>query len=124
VRGMLKYFYIEDDTGVLFGANGSALTALLIAISGVVPLAKVTIPAGLMWVYLLGLVFAFLSKAMIQLTNDDTLQREKLQHMRDLSIASRNELISRQNYPTRSMSIGGRWRLATKHCSVQMARLA
>jgi hypothetical protein len=91
VRGDAKVLYIEDDTGVLFGANGSALTALLIGISGVVPLAKVSIPAGVMWVYLLGIVFAFLSKAMIQLINDDTSQREKLQHMLDLLIAARNE---------------------------------
>jgi hypothetical protein len=82
----LKYFYIEDDTGTLFAANGTALTALLVGITNIVPLIKFPIPTLPMWLYFLGLIFAFFSKAMVQIMNEDTLQREKLQNARDFLV--------------------------------------
>lgn len=87
----VRYFYVEDDTAVLFGANGTALTALLIGVTDFIPLAKFSIPTDPMWLYFLGLIFAFLAKGMIQLINDDTLQREKLQNMRDLVTSAQKE---------------------------------
>lgn len=90
----IKYFYVEDDTAVLFAANGTALTALLVGITDIVPLVKFPLPTYPMWLYFLGLIFAFLAKAMIQLINGDTLQREKLQNGRDVLMAAtkKNEL--------------------------------
>lgn len=90
----IKYFYIEDDTAVLFAANGTALTALLVGVADVIPLINFPIPTYPMWLYFLGLIFAFLSKAMIQLTNGDILQREKLQNARDfmMQVTSKPDL--------------------------------
>lgn len=85
----IKYFYVEDDTAVLFAANGTALTALLVGIKDVIPLIKFQLPTYPMWLYFLGLIFAFLSKAMIQLINSDTLERERLQNARDLVLEGR-----------------------------------
>lgn len=87
----IKYFYVEDDTGVLFAANGTALTALLVGLTDIVPLVKFAIPTFPMWLYLFGLIFAFLSKGMIQLINGDGLQREKLQNARDVMMAAAKE---------------------------------
>ncbi|MER8670443.1 hypothetical protein NKH45_25240 [Mesorhizobium sp. M1156] len=87
----IKYFYVEDDTAVLFAANGTALTALLVGLKDIVPAITFPIPTFPIWLYLLGLIFAFLSKAMIQLINGDTLQRERLQNARDLLIAALKE---------------------------------
>jgi len=87
----MKYFYVEDDTAVLFAANGTALTALLVGITDIVPLVKFLLPTYPMWLYFMGLIFAFLAKAMIQLINGDTLQREKLQNGRDVMIAASTE---------------------------------
>lgn len=84
-----KYFYVEDDTAVLFAANGTALTALLVGISDVVPLLKSEMPTYPMWIYFIGLIFAFFAKMMIQLINGDIRQREKLQHARDFIIETR-----------------------------------
>jgi hypothetical protein len=86
----IKYFYVEDDSAVLFGANGTALTLLLVGIKDIVPMAKFSIPTDPLWLYFMGLIFAFLSKGMIQLLNDDTLQREKLQNMRDILTTAKN----------------------------------
>lgn len=80
----IKYFYVEDDTAVLFAANGTALTALLVGIKDLIPLIKFQLPTYPIWLYFVGLIFAFLSKAMIQLINNDTLQRERLQDARDV----------------------------------------
>lgn len=85
----MKYFYVEDDTAILFAANGTALTAMLIGVKDVIPLIKFQLPTYPMWLYFLGLIFAFLSKAMIQLINSDTQQRERLQNIRDFVIESR-----------------------------------
>jgi hypothetical protein len=87
----IKYFYVEDDTAVLFAANGTALTVLLAGITNVVPLVKFSIPTYPMWLYFFGLIFAFLSKAMIQLINDDVMQREKQQNARDVMMAADKE---------------------------------
>lgn len=91
----IKYFYIEDDTGVLFAANGTALTALMVGVTEIVPLIKFQFPTLPMWFYFVGLICAFVSKAMIQMTNSDTLQREKLQSARDTLM----EAESKQNLP-------------------------
>jgi hypothetical protein len=87
----MKYFYVEDDTAVLFAANGTALTVLLVGVTDIVPLVKFPIPTYPIWLYFFGLIFAFLSKAMIQLINGDILQREKLQNARDVMMAAEKQ---------------------------------
>ncbi|HEX8044471.1 hypothetical protein [Rhizobium sp.] len=79
----VKYFYISDDTAILFGANGTALTATLAAVSGMISNVKFPIPTFPMWIYFLGLIFAFLAKAIIGIFNDDVREREKSQSVRD-----------------------------------------
>lgn len=112
----IKYFYFEDDTGVLFAANGTALTALLVGITNIVPLLKFPVPTYPMWLFFLGLIFAFLSKAMIQLINDDTLQREKLQSSRDFIVSALKE----PNLPQEmSASLNASWKdMESKHGSL------
>jgi hypothetical protein len=84
----MKYHVVDDDTAVLFAGNGTALTALLIGVSNVMSLGNIPIPTASMWLYFLGLIFAFLSKAMIQLINGDIVEREKLNSMREFVIES------------------------------------
>ncbi|MDR7222479.1 hypothetical protein [Aminobacter aminovorans] len=79
----VKFFYIEDDTAVLFGANGTALTASLAAVAGFISDIKFPIPTFPLWAFFLGLVFAFLSKAIITIYNGDVREREKGQSIRD-----------------------------------------
>jgi len=79
-----KFIYIEDDTAVLFAANGAPLLALIGAFADIVPLQKFSMPALAMWLYLFGLFFIFLSKIIIQAFNDDMRQRERLQNGRDI----------------------------------------
>jgi hypothetical protein len=87
----IKYYYVEDDTAVLFAGNGTALTALLVGITDLVSQLKFPIPTFPMWLYFVGLIFAFLSKAMIQLINGDIFQREKLQNARDVMMAAQKQ---------------------------------
>lgn len=81
-----KYFYVDDDTAILVGANGSALAALLLNAANIVSELKLPMPAVPMWMYLAGLLLAFAAKAIIELQNSDVRQREKLQHGRDFII--------------------------------------
>lgn len=90
-----KYFYIDDDTAVLFAANGTPLLAVMATITDIIPMSKISIPTFPMWIYLFGLVFAFIAKAMIQLMNDDIRQREKLQYGRDFTV----EALGREDLP-------------------------
>jgi hypothetical protein len=78
-----KFFYIEDDTAMLFASNGTALAALLIGIPDILPLLDFPVPTYPMWLFFAGLFLAFGAKSVIQLQNEDTRQREKLQHARD-----------------------------------------
>lgn len=78
-----KFFYVDDDTAILVGANGTALAALLLNAADIVSVLKLPMPTVPMWVYLAGLLLAFAAKAIIQLQNGDIRQREKLQHGRD-----------------------------------------
>lgn len=84
----VQYFYIDDDTAVLFAANGTALTALLVGLPDIVPLMKIPLPTYPMWIYFGGLIFAFCAKLIIQLVNGDTRQREKLQAARTFLLAA------------------------------------
>ncbi len=79
----VKFFKVEDDTAILFGANGTALTATLAAVAGMIADVKFSIPVFPIWLYFLGLIFAFGSKAVIMLYNGDILEREKGQAVRD-----------------------------------------
>ena len=47
----VKYFAIEDDTAILFGANGTALTAALAAIAGMISDIKFSLPIFPLWFY-------------------------------------------------------------------------
>lgn len=85
-----KFFYIEDDTAILFASNGTALAAILVGLPDVLPLIDFPLPTYPMWIYFLGLIFAFMSKSVIQVQNGDMRQREKLQANRDW-IMSANE---------------------------------
>jgi hypothetical protein len=87
----VKYFYIEDDTAVLFGANGTALTAVLAGASGLVSENKIDMPTLPMWMFLIGLVFAFIAKSVIMAFNDNVKQREKSQAVRDFLMEARKE---------------------------------
>ncbi|WP_043615081.1 hypothetical protein [Ensifer sp. ZNC0028] len=79
----VKFFYVEDDTAILFGANGTALTATLAAVAGMISEVKFSIPTVPMWIYFLGLIFAFGSKIVIMIYNGDIREREKSQAARD-----------------------------------------
>lgn len=79
----VKFFKVEDDTAILFGANGTALTASLAAVAGMISNIKFPIPTFPMWIYFLGLIFAFGSKMVIMIYNGDILEREKSQATRD-----------------------------------------
>ncbi len=81
-----KFLYVEDDTAILVGANGTALAALLLNATDIVSVLKLPMPALPMWTYLVGLLLAFSAKAIIQIMNDDIRQREKLQQARDFYI--------------------------------------
>lgn len=83
-----KFFYIEDDTAMLFASNGSALAALLVGLPDVLPLLDFPLPTYPMWLFFTGLFLAFGSKSVIQLQNEDMRQREKLQHSRDWVIST------------------------------------
>ena len=90
-----KFIYIEDDTAVLFAANGTPLLAVMAAFADIVPLQKFSMPILSMWLYLFGLVFIFFSKMIIQWFNDDMRQRERLQNGRDILL----ETMSRDDLP-------------------------
>ncbi len=79
----VKYFYVEDDTAILFGANGTALTATLAAVAGMISDIKFAIPTFPLWAYFAGLIFAFISKSVIMIYNGDVKEREKSQAVRD-----------------------------------------
>lgn len=85
----VKYFYVDDDTAILFGANGTGLTATLVATSGALSSTTISMPTFPMWCYLSGLVFAFASKSVIMLYNNDVKQRERSQSARDFLIEAR-----------------------------------
>jgi hypothetical protein len=85
----VRYFYVDDDTAILFGANGTALTAALAAAGGMISNIKFAIPTFPMWIYLLGLIFAFISKIVIMTYNGDTREREKSQSVRDFLLEAR-----------------------------------
>ncbi|MGV2099741.1 hypothetical protein [Rhizobium sp. 21-4511-3d] len=87
----VKYFYVDDDTAILFGANGTALTAALAAAGGMISDVKFAIPTFPMWIYLLGLIFAFVSKMVITAYNGDTREREKSQSVRDFLLEVRQD---------------------------------
>lgn len=78
----VRFFYIDDDTAVLFAANGTALTALLVGLADIVPLIQFSLPTFPMWAYFSGLIFAFFAKMVIQLINTDMRKRENLQAIR------------------------------------------
>ncbi|MGO6815623.1 hypothetical protein ELI02_22400 [Rhizobium leguminosarum] len=75
----VKFFNVEDDTAILFGANGTALTATLAAVAGMISDIKFSIPTFPMWIYFLGLIFAFGSKMVVMTYNGDIREREKSQ---------------------------------------------
>ena len=87
----VKYFYIEDDTGALLGANGTALTAALAAMAGLVSEVKFAIPTLPLWLYFLGLATAFVSKYVISVFNNDVRERERSQFMRDFHSEAQSE---------------------------------
>jgi hypothetical protein len=87
----VRYFYIDDDTAVLFGANGTALTTALVGATGIISDVQIELPVFPLWSYLVGLVSAFISKAVINLFNDDVRAREKAQAARDFLIDAMNE---------------------------------
>ncbi|TCL96103.1 hypothetical protein C8J38_101456 [Rhizobium sp. PP-WC-2G-219] len=87
----VKYFVIEDDTAILFGANGTALTAALAAIAGMISDIKFSLPIYPLWFYFLGLIFAFVSKSIIALVNSDTRERERSQSVRDFLMEVRSD---------------------------------
>ncbi len=72
---------------MLFASNGTALAAILVGLPDVLPLIDFPLPTYPMWVYFLGLIFAFMSKSVIQIQNGDMRQREKLQAARDWIIS-------------------------------------
>jgi hypothetical protein len=112
----IKYYYVNDDTAVLFAGNGTALTGLLVGITNLVPLIKFPIPTFPMWIYFFGLIFAFLSKAMIQLVNDDTFQREKMQNARDVLLAAEQTL---QDSDDKTDQLEAAWKLIeTQHSTL------
>ncbi|KSV75553.1 hypothetical protein N185_17075 [Sinorhizobium sp. GW3] len=82
----VKFFNVEDDTAILFGANGTALTAALAAVAGMLSEVKFSIPIFPMWIYFLGLIFAFGSKIVIMIYNGDIRERERSQAARDFLI--------------------------------------
>lgn len=82
-----KFFKVEDDTAILFGANGTALTASLVAVAGMISETKFSIPMYPIWIYFMGLVFGFCSKAVIMIYNGDIREREKGQAARDYLIS-------------------------------------
>lgn len=90
-----KFIHIEDDTAVLFAANGTPLLAVMAAFADIVPLEQFSLPILPMWLYLLGLIFIFVSKIIIQTFNDDMRQRERLQNGRDIFL----ETLSREDIP-------------------------
>jgi hypothetical protein len=63
--------------------NGTALTAVLAGASGLISENTIDVPTLPMWIYLAGLVFAFIAKSVIMAFNDDVKQREKSQAARD-----------------------------------------
>ncbi|CAM5771132.1 hypothetical protein [Mesorhizobium amorphae] len=79
----VRYFYIEDNTAILFGANGTALTASLAAMAGLISEVKFPLPVFPLWAYFAGLVCAFLCKMIIESFNGDVREREKSQSIRD-----------------------------------------
>lgn len=83
-----KFVYIEDDTTSFLAANGGALTALLVGLPDILPLVDFPLPTYPMWIYFLGLIFAFGAKSIIQIQNDDMRQREKLQNHRNWAITA------------------------------------
>jgi len=111
-----KYFYVEDDTGALIAANGTALGALLLNVSEVLSSMKFALPTFPMWLYLAGLVFAFASKGIVQAINGDIRQREKLQYARDFVIDARE---SSQQDPELDSQLQDMWAAMEK----QHARL-
>ncbi|ACI55587.1 hypothetical protein Rleg2_2312 [Rhizobium leguminosarum bv. trifolii WSM2304] len=87
----VKFFKVEDDTAILFGANGTALTASLAAVAGMISNIKFPIPTFPMWIYFLGLIFAFGSKMVIMIYNGDILEREKSQATRDFLLEIKDD---------------------------------
>ncbi|OWV68908.1 hypothetical protein ATY76_10390 [Rhizobium sp. R339] len=87
----VKFFNVEDDTAILFGANGTALTASLAAVAGMISNIKFSIPTFPMWIYFLGLIFAFGSKMVIMAYNGDIREREKSQATRDFLLEIKDD---------------------------------
>ncbi|WP_454849567.1 hypothetical protein [Rhizobium binxianense] len=87
----VKFFNVEDDTAILFGANGTALTATLAAVAGMISDIKFPIPTYPMWIYFLGLIFAFGSKMVIMIYNGDIREREKSQATRDFLLEIKDD---------------------------------
>jgi hypothetical protein len=87
----VKFFNVEDDTAILFGANGTALTATLAAAAGLISDFKFPIPTFPMWIYFLGLIFAFGSKMVIMTYNGDIREREKSQATRDFLLEIKDD---------------------------------
>ncbi|MBX5160336.1 hypothetical protein HJB89_24940 [Rhizobium sp. NZLR8] len=87
----VKFFKVEDDTAILFGANGTALTASLAAVAGMISNIKFPIPTFPLWIYFLGLIFAFGSKMVIMIYNGDIREREKSPATRDFLLEIKDD---------------------------------
>lgn len=96
----VKYFYVEDDTTILFGANGTALTAALAAVAGMISQVKLDIPTFPLWAYFFGLLFAFVSKSVIMIYNGDIREREKSQATRDflMEVEGQKDALKREGF--------------------------
>lgn len=90
-----KFIHIEDDTGILFAANGTPLLAVMAGFTDILPIAKFHLPILSVWLYFFGLIFIFFSKIIIQTFNDDMRQRERLQNGRNILL----ENLSRDDIP-------------------------
>jgi len=106
----VKFFYVEDDTAVLFGANGTALTASLAAVAGLLSDIKFPIPMFPLWAFFLGLIFAFLSKAIITICNGDMREREKSQSIRDFVMEVRADPATTEEQQQKWMLFGPQWK--------------
>lgn len=104
----VRYFYVDDDTTVLFAANGTALTTLVVGLPELVPLVRFQFPTFPMWIYFGGLIFAFCAKMMIQLINADMRQREKFQAIRAFLIEVREDENTAEELKEH---IAGQWKL-------------
>ncbi len=83
LKSGMKYFRVEDYSALPFKANGTGLSASLVAVAKVIPTQTFELPIFPSAVYLLGVVFAFGVHARAMLLNDDIHSRERLNHARE-----------------------------------------